>query len=74
VGIQKKDKRGYSRGLEIRDKIIEQNVLGGEEFIEWIKDKFLKGEKDRECPPLSPKVQGKRGDYGNNHKRDWKEF
>jgi len=39
-------------GLEINDKVIGQSVLGGEKFIKWIKGRFIKGEKDRECPPL----------------------
>lgn len=39
-------------GLEVKDKVIGQSILGGEKFIKWIKEKFLKGEKDRECPPL----------------------
>ena len=39
-------------GLEIKGKIIGQSVLGGDRFIEWIKEKYLRGEKDRECPAL----------------------
>lgn len=39
-------------GLDIKDKIIGQGVIGGESFIEWIKEKFLKGGRDRECPSL----------------------
>ncbi|MBI5027193.1 MAG: hypothetical protein HZC12_10810, partial [Nitrospirae bacterium] len=41
-----------SEKLEIKDKIIVQSILGGEEFIGWIRDNFLKRKKDRECPPL----------------------
>jgi len=41
-----------SEKLEIKDKIIGQSILGGEEFIGWVKDKFLKRKKDRECPSL----------------------
>lgn len=49
---EKRIKEDIAQGLEIRDKIIGQSIIGGEEFIEWIKDKFIKGERDRECPPL----------------------
>ncbi len=49
---RKRIREDITQGLEIKDKIIGQSVLGGEEFIKWIKDKFLKGKKDRECPPL----------------------
>lgn len=41
-----------AEGLEIKDKIIGQSIIGGEEFIGWIKDKFLKKQNDRECPSL----------------------
>ncbi|MEK6528693.1 MAG: transposase [Nitrospirota bacterium] len=41
-----------SERLEIKDKIIGQSILGGEEFIGWIREKFLKNKKDRECPAL----------------------
>ncbi len=51
-GYRKRIKEDITQGLEIKDKIIGQSILGGGEFIEWIKDKFLKVEKDRECPPL----------------------
>lgn len=49
---EKRIKEDIAQGLEIRDKIIGQSIIGGEEFIEWIKEKFIKGERDRECPPL----------------------
>ena len=38
--------------IEIKDKIIGQSILGGEEFIGWVRNKFLKKKKDRECPSL----------------------
>lgn len=41
-----------SAGMEIHDKILGQSILGGDEFIEWVTDEFLKGEKDRERPSL----------------------
>lgn len=41
-----------SAGIEIHDKILGQSILGGDEFIEWVTEEFLKGEKDREQPSL----------------------
>lgn len=38
--------------IEIKNKIIGQSILGGEEFIGWVRNKFLKKKKDRECPSL----------------------
>lgn len=49
---EKRIKEDIAQGLEIRDKITGRSIIGGEEFIEWIKEKFIKGERDRECPPL----------------------
>ena len=39
-------------GLEIKDKVIGQSILGGEEFIEWIKSNFFEKDRDRERPSL----------------------
>ena len=39
-------------GIEIKDKVCGQSILGSEEFIEWVMDKFLRGERDRERPSL----------------------
>jgi putative transposase len=41
-----------ANGLKIDDKIIGQCIFGGSEFLDWITEKFLKGEKDRERPAL----------------------
>jgi putative transposase len=41
-----------SEGLEIRSKITGQCILGSDGFIERIKEEFLNGLKDRECPSL----------------------
>ena len=38
--------------MEIHEKIFGQSILGGDEFIEWVTEEFLKGEKDRERPSL----------------------
>lgn len=39
-----------STGLAVTDKIIGQSVMGSDEFINWIKESFMKGKKDRESP------------------------
>jgi len=39
-------------GLEIKDSVIGQSILGGEEFIEWIKNNFFEKKRDRERPSL----------------------
>jgi hypothetical protein len=39
-------------GMKIHDKILGQSILGGDEFIEWVTEEFLKGEIDREQPSL----------------------
>ena len=39
-------------GMKIHDKILGQSILGGDEFVEWVTDEFIKGEKDREQPSL----------------------
>ncbi len=54
-GRQAYKKRIYKdidEGIDIRDKIIGQSIIGGEGFIEWIREKYLKGKKDRESPAL----------------------
>jgi putative transposase len=38
--------------LQISDKIIGQSIIGGEEFIKWVKEKLLVKQKDRECPSI----------------------
>jgi putative transposase len=41
-----------SEGLEIKEKITGQSILGGDKFIGWIRETFLQGKRDRECPPM----------------------
>ena len=41
-----------AKGFEIKDKVIGQSILGGKGFIKWIKDKFIKGRRDREKPAI----------------------
>src|SRR3972149_8442091 len=38
--------------LEIRDKIIGQSIIGGGEFIKWVKEELLERQKDSEWPSL----------------------
>lgn len=39
-----------AKGQDIHDRVIGQTVLGGEKFINWLKDTYLSSEKDREAP------------------------
>ncbi len=39
-------------GVNIHDNVLGQSILGGEEFVESITDRFLKGKKDRELPAI----------------------
>jgi REP element-mobilizing transposase RayT len=41
-----------SKKLEIKDKVIGQSIIGGEEFIRWVKEELLEKKMDRECPSL----------------------
>src|SRR4030042_609617 len=41
-----------SEKLEIRDKVIGQSIIGGEEFIKRVKEELLTIQTDRECPSL----------------------
>ena len=42
-----------SRGLDIKEKIIGGSILGSEKFIHWVKERFLKDNKDkREVPSI----------------------
>ena len=38
--------------MQIQEQVLGQSLLGGEEFIEWVREKFLPGEKDGERPSL----------------------
>ena len=59
-GINKTGRREYKKllitnmaeGLEIKDKIVGQNILGSEEFIEWIRENILDQKRDKERPSL----------------------
>jgi REP element-mobilizing transposase RayT len=39
-----------TQGKGIHDQVIGQSVIGGEEFITWVKERFLGEEKDAEAP------------------------
>lgn len=39
--------------LSIKEKIVGQSVLGGEDFTSWVKENYLEGMKDRECPAVA---------------------
>ncbi len=41
-----------TEGAGIKESILAQSILGGEEFIGWVMEKFLSGEKDRERPSI----------------------
>lgn len=59
-GDTDKARRGYRKriaaelaeGIEIKESILGQSILGGEAFVDWVTDKYLKGEKDRERPSI----------------------
>src|SRR4030043_561024 len=52
LAYKKRIDADISEKLEIRDKIIGQSIIGGEEFIKWVKKELLEKQKDRECPSL----------------------
>lgn len=37
-------------GLEIKERILGQSILGRDKFIEWVKEKFIYGQKNEEIP------------------------
>ena len=39
--------------LSIKEKIVGQSVLGDESFSNWVKENYLEGMKDRECPSVA---------------------
>jgi len=59
-GDTDKARRGYRKriaaelaeGIEIKESILGQSILGGEAFVDWVTDKYLKGAKDRERPSI----------------------
>jgi len=60
-GDNEKGRRAYkeriladlSDGLEIKNKIIVQSILGNDRFIKWVKGTLVKRKRDRECPALT---------------------
>ena len=41
-----------AEGTEIKESIIGQSILGGADFIAWVKDQYIDGAKDRERPSV----------------------
>ena len=41
-----------AEGLEVKEQVVGQSVLGGEDFVEWVKRKFLEVRRDRERPSV----------------------
>jgi REP element-mobilizing transposase RayT len=39
-------------GMSIKENVVGQSVLGSEEFITWVQEKFLDSSKDRERPAI----------------------
>ena len=39
-------------GLDIKNKIVGQSILGSEGFVSWVRETFLESEKDRERPDV----------------------
>jgi REP element-mobilizing transposase RayT len=50
---QKRLKEDLSGELQIKGKIIGQAILGGDQFIEWLKETFYLMKGDRECSALT---------------------
>jgi putative transposase len=44
--------REIADATNVKQGIIGQSILGGEDFIGWIKDKYIEGVKDRERPSI----------------------
>jgi len=40
------------KGFDMRRELVGKSILGGTEFIEWVKDTFLDGAQDRERPSV----------------------
>lgn len=38
--------------IGIKESILGQSILGGDAFVDWVTEKYLKGEKDRERPSI----------------------
>ena len=59
-GVNAKGRKSYkkllyynmTKGLEIKKDILGQCILGGEEFIKWVKEEILNKKVDKECSQL----------------------
>ena len=45
--------RDLVEDLSIKEKIVGQSVLGDESFTIWVKENYIEGAKDRECPAVA---------------------
>lgn len=39
-------------GIPIREQIVGQSILGGDDFLSWVRENFIDGKKDRERPDV----------------------
>jgi REP element-mobilizing transposase RayT len=59
-GDTKRARKGYIKAIiaditgviEIKDKILGQSILGTDEFIEWVKEKYVDRQKSEEMPSI----------------------
>lgn len=56
-GYRKRIEGDIAGGLEIRDKVVGQSILGGDRFIEWIRERFLNKVKGRREFPAVRQLQ-----------------
>lgn len=56
-GYRKRIEGDIAGGLEIRDKVVGQSILGGDRFIEWIRERFLNKVKGRRELPAVRQLQ-----------------
>jgi putative transposase len=50
---QRRIKEDLVGELDTKQKVIGQSILGGKQFIKWLKENFLSIKKERECPDLN---------------------
>ena len=50
---QKRIKEDLVGELDTKRQVIGQSILGGEQFIQWLKENFFSKKRDRECPGLT---------------------
>lgn len=50
---QKRIKEDLRGELDTKRQVVGQSILGGDQFIKWVKDNFSFAKRDRECPDLT---------------------